>query len=82
MRQNVIYFRILFTGPGIVKRKEIKMAKVCKSVNRAKKKKNGGKKTCQPSAAEYVSNLIELHKLQGTLLAKLKRQVLNLTSGR
>ncbi len=29
----------------------------------------------QTKAAEYVSNLLELHKLQGTLLTQLKKEV-------
>jgi len=29
----------------------------------------------QTKAAEYVSNLLKLHKLQGTLLARLKKEI-------
>jgi len=36
----------------------------------AKKTKKG-----QTKAAEYVSNLLELHKLQGALLTKLEKEV-------
>ena len=32
-------------------------------------------KESQTKAAEYVSNLLELHKLQGVLLTRLKKEV-------
>jgi len=55
-------------------RKPQKMAKSKRKKTRgaisAKKTKKG-----QTKAVEYVSNLLELHKLQGALLTKLKKEV-------
>ena len=46
------------------------MAKASKKKNKAKPRKTGKTK-----AAESVDHLTELHKLQGTLLNQLKKQV-------
>ncbi len=51
------------------------MAKTNKKMSRSVKK--GGKnvpKISRPKAAEYVDNLVELHKLQGTLLINLQKE--------
>jgi len=42
---------------------------------RTKRAVSAGKPKGTSKAAEYVSNLLELHKLQGALLTKLKKQV-------
>ncbi len=48
-----------------------------KSVAKEAGKTNKSKKTTtgQTKAAEYVSNLLKLHKLQGVLLARLSKEV-------
>lgn len=38
-------------------------------------KKKGETIKGQTKAAEYVANLVKLHKLQGVLLSKLKREI-------
>ena len=38
-------------------------------------KKTGETIKGQTKAAEYVANLVKLHKLQGVLLSKLKREI-------
>jgi hypothetical protein len=50
-------------------RKKIKRTRPAKGAKEAKK----ARKTTK--AAEYVGNLVELHKLQGVLLVRLKREV-------
>ena len=49
-----------------------KTAKKMIEAKPGKSKKNVGRQT---KAAEYVSNLLELHKLHGVLLTDLKKQV-------
>ena len=51
-------------------RKKIKGTKPAKRAKRAKKTTKG-----QTKAAEYVGNLLELHKLQGVLLGRLRREI-------
>jgi len=64
-----------FVKKGIVK----KMAKSTKKTKRAtssKESKNMEKSPAKQSkAAEYVDHLLELHKLQGVLLAQLYKEV-------
>jgi len=42
---------------------------------RAKRAISAGKPKGRSKAAEYVSNLLELHKLQGVLLNRLDKEV-------
>jgi hypothetical protein len=51
-----------------------KKTKAAKSSSKKTKKITKTTKD-QPKAAEYVSHLLELHKLQGLLLAKLDKEV-------
>jgi hypothetical protein len=56
------------------------VTKMAKSAKKKAKKaifaKKSKKMTAgQTKAAEYVSNLLKLHKLQGTLLARLKKEI-------
>lgn len=51
-------------------RKRTKGAIQTKKVKKSKKTAEG-----QTKAAEYVSNLLELHKLQGVLLTQLDKEV-------
>jgi len=53
------------------------MQKMAKSKRKKTKRAISAKKTkkCQTKAAEYVSNLLELHKLQGVLLTRLEKEV-------
>ena len=44
-----------------------------KGAEKAKKAKKTAKG--QTKAAEYVGNLLELHKLQGVLLSRLRREI-------
>lgn len=55
------------------KRKKQKEAQVTKEAGKAKKTEKSTKG--QTKAAEYVSHLLELHKLQGVLLERLKKGV-------
>jgi len=41
----------------------------------AKRAVSAGKPKGRSKAAEYVNNLLELHKLQGTLLNQLEKEV-------
>jgi hypothetical protein len=50
-----------------------KKAKRAKSSKKTKKKEKSTKE--RSKAAEYVGHLLELHKLQGTLLAQLYEEV-------
>ena len=57
-------------------RKKIKGARPAKKAKGAKKAKKTQKTAKgQTKAAEYVGNLLELHKLQGALLTRLRREV-------
>jgi len=51
--------------------------KMAKSTRKKKKRPTTQKKTAteQSKAAEYVGHLLELHKLQGSLLAQLHKEV-------
>ena len=78
--KQFLRFRILdlntnFVKKGIAK----KMAKSTKKTKRAtssKEPKHMKKNPAsQPKAAEYVGHLLELHKLQGVLLAQLYKEV-------
>ena len=51
-------------------RKKIKGTMPAKEAKKAKKSARG-----QTKAAEYVGNLLELHKLQGVLLGRLRREI-------
>jgi len=42
---------------------------------RAKRAISAGKPKSRSKAAEYVSNLLELHKLQGVILNRLDKEV-------
>jgi len=55
------------------KRKKQKEVPVTKGAGKAKKTEKSTKG--QTKAAEYVSHLLELHKLQGVLLARLNKEV-------
>ncbi len=55
------------------KRKKQKEAPVTKGAGKTKKTEKSTKG--QIKAAEYVSHLLKLHKLQGVLLERLKREV-------
>jgi len=57
----------------VSKRRKQKGTQLAKTARRAKKAKNTTKG--QNKAAEYVSHLIELHKLQEVLLLHLKKEV-------
>jgi len=53
---------------------------MAKSKRKKAKKATPAKKTKKPAksqtkAAEYTTNLLELHKLQGVLLTRLKKEV-------
>jgi len=53
---------------------------MAKSARKKTKKVKPAKKTkkmaaSQTKAAEYISSLLELHKLQGVLLTRLKKQI-------
>lgn len=54
-------------------RKKTKGARPAKGAKEEKKPKKAAKG--QTKAAEYVGNLLELHKLQGALLTQLRREV-------
>jgi hypothetical protein len=54
-------------------RKKIKGARPAKRAKEARKNRKTAKG--QTKAAEYVGNLLELHKLQGTLLGWLRREI-------
>lgn len=41
----------------------------------AKRAVSAGKANGRTKAAEYVNNLLELHKIQGTLLNRLEKEV-------
>ena len=54
-------------------RKKIKGTMPAKEAKKAKKPQKTAKG--QTKAAEYVGNLLELHKLQGVLLGRLRRAI-------
>ena len=54
-------------------RKKIKGTMPAKEAKKAKKSQKTAKG--QTKAAEYVGNLLELHKLQGVLLGRLRREI-------
>jgi hypothetical protein len=54
-------------------RKKSRGTTLAKGAKRAKKAQKTAKG--QTKAAEYVSCLLELHKLQGTLLNRLRREI-------
>jgi len=60
-----------------VNKEKQKMAKSARKKAKAalSAKKSGKTEKGQSKAAEYVSHLLELHKLQGMLLAKLDKEV-------
>jgi hypothetical protein len=58
------------TKSAIKKTRGTMPAKGAKGAKRAKKSTKG-----QTKAAEYTDCLLELHKLQGTLLTRLKKEV-------
>ncbi len=65
-----------FVNPGIVKEMAKSARKKPKGTTPVKKTKKKGKAAKgQTKAAEYVSYLLELHKLQGALLSHLKKEV-------
>jgi uncharacterized membrane protein (DUF106 family) len=66
-----------FVKKGIVKKMAKSTRKKAKRAKSSKKTKKMEKSTTkeQSKAAEYVGHLLELHKLQGVLLAKLYKEV-------
>lgn len=60
---------------NLINKKIVK--KMAKSTRKKTKPATTAKKTAkrQTKAAEYVDSLLELHKLQGLLLTKLRKQV-------
>ncbi len=65
-----------FVKKGIVKKMAKSTRKKVKSATSSKKTKKMEKSTNEQSkAAEYVDHLLELHKLQGVLLAQLYKEV-------
>lgn len=54
-------------------RKNIKRTRPTKGAKEAKKGRNSTKG--RTKAAEYVGNLLELHKLQGVLLHRLRKEI-------
>ena len=65
-----------FVKKGIVKKMAKSTRKKAKRAKSSKKTKKMEKSTNEQSkAAEYVGHLLELHKLQGVLLAQLYKEV-------
>jgi hypothetical protein len=65
-----------FVKKGIVKKMAKSTRKKVKSATSLKKTKQMEKSANEQSkAAEYVGHLLELHKLQGVLLAQLYKEV-------
>ena len=65
-----------FVKKGIVKKMAKSTRKKAKRAKSSKKTKKMEKSTKEQSkAAEYVGHLLELHKLQGALLAQLYKEV-------
>ncbi len=54
-------------------RKKIKGTRLVKGAKGAERVRKTAKS--QTKAAEYVGSLLELHKLQGTLLGQLRREI-------
>ena len=75
---KILYFSLNtnFVKKGIVKKMAKSTRKKVKSATSSKKTKKMEKSTNEQSkAAEYVDHLLELHKLQGVLLAQLYKEV-------
>ncbi len=65
-----------FVKKGFVKKMAISTRKKVKSATSSKKTRKMEKSTKEQSkTAEYVGHLLELHKLQGVLLAQLYKEV-------
>ena len=79
--KQFLRFRILdlntnFVKKGIAKKMAKSTRKKAKRAKSSKKTKKMEKSTKEQSkAAEYVGHLLELHKLQGALLAQLYKEV-------
>jgi hypothetical protein len=73
--------RLCSDGADFRREGEFRQEGVCKKMTKPKRKKakaaisSKGVGKGQTKAAEYVAYLLELHKLQGTLLNRLDRQV-------